>query len=277
MTRQPPFAGGEIHLIPDPVRPGAMAVRIGGTDQSFVDPGDPTLLEYDYVQRLADGIDTHAPAGQRLRVVHVGGAGMTLARYVAHTRPTSAQIVCEPDEELTELVRAHLPLPRNSGIKVRPVDGRAGLAAMRDAYADIVITDAFVGARVPAELTTLEWFTDVRRVLVADGLCLVNLTDRAPFDYARRVIAGLRAVFAEVAVGTEPATLKGRRFGNLVLFASAAPLPLPELTRRAASSAFPYRMVAGEALARLIGAARPFSGDDAAMSPPPPAGKTFFS
>jgi hypothetical protein len=34
---------------------------------------------------------------------------MTLARYVAATRPSSAQVVLEPDIELTAFVRHHLP------------------------------------------------------------------------------------------------------------------------------------------------------------------------
>ena len=95
------------------------------------------------VQRLADLIDCAAPAGERLRVVHIGGAGLTLPRYVAATRPQSAQVVFEPDVELTDFVRTHLPLPARSGIKVRAADGRSGLAALRDAYADIVVVDAF--------------------------------------------------------------------------------------------------------------------------------------
>ena len=88
-------------LVPDPDHAGAYTVRVGDTDQSWVDPGDPTRLEFDYMQRIGDVLDTIAPAGERMRVVHVGGAGMSLARYVAATRPTSAQIVLEPDAELT--------------------------------------------------------------------------------------------------------------------------------------------------------------------------------
>ena len=37
---------------------------------------------------------------------------------------------------------------------MRGTDGRRGIAELRDGYADLVIIDAFVGARVPAELTT---------------------------------------------------------------------------------------------------------------------------
>ena len=143
-----------VTFVEDSAQPSAFLVRIGDTDQSYVDLADPLRLEFDYVQRIADVIDEIAPGGARLRVVHVGGAALTLPRYVTATRPSSAQIVLEPDEELTQVVRERLPLPRRSGIKVRAVDGRSGIAAMRDDFADLVIVDAFAGARVPPELTT---------------------------------------------------------------------------------------------------------------------------
>src|SRR5699024_5237227 len=140
--------------------------------------------------------------------VHIGGAALTLPRYVVATRPSSAQIVLEPDEELTSWVREHLPLPRQSGIKVRAVDGRTGIAAMRDDFADLVVVDAFDGARVPAELTTVEFLTDVRRVVGATGAVVVNVTDSGRLDYSKRVLAGMAEVFTHVVYGTEPATLK---------------------------------------------------------------------
>ena len=151
-------------LVPDLAYPRAFTLRIGRTDQSYVDLDDPLRLEFDYVQRLADVLDSVTEPGQRLRVVHVGGAAMTLPRYIAATRPSSAQIVLEPDVELTAFVRRHLPLPVRSGIKVRGTDGRRGIAELRDGYADLVIIDAFVGARVPAELTTKEFLVDARRI-----------------------------------------------------------------------------------------------------------------
>ncbi|GAB3622687.1 fused MFS/spermidine synthase [Mariniluteicoccus endophyticus] len=264
-------------LVPDPDRAGAYTVRVGGADQSWVDPDDPTRLEFDYVQRIGDAIDAHAPEGERLRVVHVGGAGMTLARYVAATRPTSPQIVLEPDADLTERVRETLPLPRNSGIKVRPKDGVTGIAEMRDDFADIVIVDAFIGARVPAELSSLEFLSDVRRVLTPAGTVMMNITDRAPFAYTRRVLAGLAELYPERLMSAEPATLKGRRFGNILLLGSAVALPTGILTRKAAGSAFPYRVVFGDHLARFTGGAKPYAGTDAERSPEPPGGLAYFS
>ena len=115
-------------LIRDPARLNAYVLRIGSTDQSYVDLDNPANLEFDYVQRIADLIDIAAPPGERIRVVHVGGAAMTIPRYVAATRPRSAQVVLEPDAALTEWIREWLPLPKQSGIKVRAVDGLTGIA-----------------------------------------------------------------------------------------------------------------------------------------------------
>ena len=242
-----------------------------------MDLDDPTRLEFDYVQRLADVVDCAAGAGDRVRIVHLGGAGLTLPRYVCATRPHSAQVVFEPDAELTKFVREHLPLPARSGIKIRATDGRAGVAELRDAYAELLVVDAFVGARVPADLTTLDFFAQARRVLTGAGLILVNLTDRGPFDHARRVLAGLTATFPYAAFCAEPATLKGRRFGNLILLGSGAPIPLARLAERAGRSPFPYRVLHGARLTQLVAQAQPFTDADSAQSPPPPGGLAHFA
>lgn len=262
-----PGAGG-VFLIPDAGYPESFTLRMGRTDQSYVDLNDPTRLEFDYIQRLAEIVDLIAPAGERIRVVHVGGALMTLPRYVAHTRPSSAQIVLEPDTELTAFVRAHVPLPKRSGIKVRGVDGREGIAALRPDYADAVIIDAFAGSQVPAELTTAEFFADVQRVLEA-GVLMINITDKG-LTYARRVAAAAGKTFSELCLSAESSTLKGRRFGNIVLLAADRPLPAEELARRSAQSAFPYRVVTGDRLDQLIGGAAPFIDADSEPSPAPP-------
>ncbi len=252
-------------------------LKVGRTDQSYVDLDDPEWLEFDYVQRMADALEAFDPERRPMRVVHVGGAGMTLARYVAATRPRSPQIVLEPDAALTAFVREKLPLRQRSGIKVRGIDGRAGLAAMRADYATVVILDAFNDARVPAELTTAESLAQVATVLQPGGMFMLNLADRAPFDYLRRVLAGLRAQFAHLMLSAEPATFKGRRFGNVLVCAADAGLPDVELARKATRSAFPYRVIVSGDVDRTFARAAPFTDQDSARSPAPPGGKTFFS
>jgi spermidine synthase len=191
-----------------------------------------------------------------------------LPRYLAATRPTSAQIVLEPDVTLIEAVRAVAPLQKNSGIKVRPIDGRAGLAAMPDDYADLIIVDAFEGARVPAELASSEWFALVNRVIKPQGTLVMNLTDKGPFAWSRRVVATIAAHFPQVIFAADPATIKGRRFGNLIV--SAGPtLDIERLERVAGRAAFPYRIVSGDKLTRWLGNARPFTDADAEPSADP--------
>lgn len=235
----------------------AWLVRIDGRDQSFVDLADPTRLAFDYVRRMGDVIDAHAPPGAPLRVVHVGGAGLTLPRYVAATRPRSSQVVLEPFEALTEQVRRKLPLPRRSGIRVRPVDGRSGLAALRDGEADVLVVDAYVDGRVPDDLVTIGALAEMDRVLERTGRCLLNLSDRAPFAHTRDVVAGARTLFEHVVIGAEPATLRARRPGNLLLVAGHEGGPAGALERRAATSSSPYRVLSGTAVTDSFGGGRP--------------------
>ena len=242
---------------------------MSGLSQSHVDLDDPTRLAFDYVRRMADVVDAAGPPGAPVRVVHVGGAAMTLPRYVAATRPGSPQVVLEPASEVTELVRRELPLPRRSGIKVRGVDGRQGVAALRDAYAELVLLAAFADGRVPADLVTVGFFEDVARVLGAEGLLVLNLTDRAPFGWTRRVLAGLRQVFGPVVLGVEPATLRARRLGNLVVVASRGPVPTDALAARAASAAAPYRVLGDRQVSDGFGGGTAFIDADSQPSPAP--------
>jgi len=238
-----------------------------GRDQSHVDLGDPARLEFDYVRRIGDVLDAWHSPGEPMRVLHIGGAAMTLPRYVAHTRPRSAQVVLEPATAVTELVRSELPLPRHSGIKVRPVDGRSGLASFRDGALDVVVVDAFTAGRVPGELVTSECAAAYARVLADDGLLLVNLVDAAPFAWTRRAVAAVRAALPELLLSAEPATLRGRRPGNLLLVATRATVPVEALRARAVTSPAPYRVLDATQVSDTVGGGRPFTDDSSADSP----------
>ncbi len=251
----------------------------GDTAQSWVDPADPLHLEYEYVQRVAEALDATVLArdpGERVRIVHLGGAAMTIPRWVAARRPHTAQVVCEPDVALTAEVRRMLPLPPQSGIKVRDVDGRSGVAGMPDAWLDALVLDAFDGSSVPGGLVTAEAWDEVVRVSRPGAVVVANLTDRAPFGWAKRAVAGIRSRFRHAVVSAEAAVWKGRRFGNLVVVASEAPLPVAELEANARRAAFPYQLLADRALHRWLGGAQPFSDAAPQDSPPAPGGRSWF-
>ena len=267
-TPQARFRSGAVELLADADRPGGWLLLTDRIRQSYVDLDDPTYLDFEYVQAFADVIDL-LPDGP-IAVTHIGGAGCTLARYVAASRPRSTQIVFEPDTVLTETVRARLPFPRGARIRVRAQDGRGGLAAVRDASADVVVLDAYLGGRVPGELTTVEFVTDVARVLRPDGVLLANLADGPPLRYTRRTVSTVASVLPTVTVRADPAVFRSRRFGNVVLAASAGPLPVEELARAASAAMFPQRVLAGGALTRFVGKAPPLTDEDQMRSPAPP-------
>ncbi|WP_119583774.1 spermidine synthase, partial [Streptomyces europaeiscabiei] len=231
--------GGLAELLPDRDRPRAWTLLVDGAPQSHVDLDDPAYLSFEYQRRLGHVIDLVAPAGRPVHVVHLGGGAFTLARYVAATRPRSTQQVVERDAALVQLVRRQLPLDPNARVRVRSTDAREGLAKVPDEWADLVIADVFSAARTPAHLTSTEFLTDVRRVVRPGGYYAANLADGPPLAHLRGQIATAAGVFPELALIADPTVLRGRRFGNAVLVASGRPLPVAELTRRAASDPHP--------------------------------------
>ncbi|WP_069769653.1 spermidine synthase [Streptomyces sp. LUP30] len=262
--------GGLAQLVPDRDRPRAWTLLIDGAPQSHVDLDDPSYLSFEYQRRLGHVIDLASPPGKPLQVVHLGGGALTLARYVAATRPRSTQQVVERDAALVELVRRELPLDPGARIRVRSADAREGLAKVPDGWADLVIADVFSGARTPAHLTSTEFLDEVRRALKPGGRYAANIADGPPLTHLRGQIATAAARFPDLALVADPTVLRGRRFGNAVLVASDLPLPIAELTRRAASDPHPGRVEHGRALTDFTGGAAPVADATAVASPVPP-------
>jgi hypothetical protein len=261
-------AYGHAELLRDADRRAAWILLVDGVPQSHVDLDDPGYLDFEYVRRLGHVIDTAAPPDEPLRVLHLGAGALTLARYVAATRPGSAQLAVEVDAALVDLVRIRVPLRR---VRIRIGDARAVLERLRSDYYDVVIADVFAGGRTPAHLTTVEFMTAARRVLGGNGLFAVNVADGAPLAHARAQVATARAVFPETCLIADAGVLRGRRFGNLVLVASPEPLLVDKLTRLAAGDPMPGRVLHGAELTRFVAGAKPVSDANASPSPVPPA------
>ena len=262
-------------LLRDLDRRNAFQLMIGGTPHSHVDLDDPTHLEYEYARQMGHMVDLMAPEREPLRVLHLGGGGLTLPRYIAVTRPGSGQQVVEIDGALLDFVRKELPLPRNARVRLRTGDARDVLSRVPEGAFDLTITDAYSGARVPKHLTSTEYYGLSKRALRPTGVHLANLADGdtgSGLVFTRRQVANAKEHFANVALLADPGILRGRKFGNIVLIASDAPLPLAGLGRRAASDPFPSRIVSGEDLDAFQGGAKPVTDAEVQPSPAPPAG-----
>ncbi|GIJ30453.1 hypothetical protein Vqi01_56150 [Micromonospora qiuiae] len=251
-----------IELVVDPGRPTGRTLLAGGVEQSYVDVAEPTYLHFEYVRRMAAVTDLAAPAGDPLDVLHLGGGALTLPRYVAATRPGSAQVVVERDPAVVELVARDLP-PRPAGVEVRIADAREAVAAAPAGAYDLVLADIYQAARMPPHVATVAFAAEVARVLRPDGVYLVNVTDLPPLLLTRVQAATLRAVFADVCLVADRRMLRGRRYGNVVLAAAPRPhrLPAARLAVLARRDPLPGGVLHGPTLDTFIAGARPRTDD----------------
>jgi len=264
---------GVAELVEDGDRPNAWTLLLDGVPQSHVDLDHPERLEFEYQRRLGHVVDLAAAPGAPLRVLHLGGGGCALPRYVAATRPRSGQQVVEVDAALVAFVRRELPFGRDQRIRLRTGEARAVLGRLPEHAFDLVISDVFAGGRTPASLTTTEFAALAARVLRPGGIYAVNLADGPPLAFARTQIATIAAVLPEICLIAEPSVLRGRRFGNLILASalSGPPVPIDQLIRRTAADPFQARVMYGRELTAFAAGALPVTDATAKPSPAPPS------
>ncbi|TPW71830.1 spermine synthase [Schumannella sp. 10F1B-5-1] len=260
---------------PDRWNDGAYELVVDGTPQSHVHLERPDELFFEYVRRMGHVID-QLPDG-RLTAVHLGAGALTLPRYVAATRPGSRQQVLELERPLVDLVRRELPLPKDAAIRVRYGDARETLAKLPAALngtVDVLVVDVFGGSRIPAHVTSAEFYGECAALLAPGGVLLANIADGAGLAFARGQAATLGSVFADVAALADTQMLKGRRFGNVVLVASPSELPLEWVPRLLAGGPHPAKVVHGRELRDWVAGA-PVVTDATAIPSPPPARSVF--
>jgi len=262
---------------PDRWVPGSFTLIVDGTPQSHVNIDDPSELFFEYIQRMGHVIDQIGMPGQPITAVHLGAGAFTLPRYVEATRPGSRQQVVEIESDLVDFVRANLPWSPRAQIKVRHGDARSVLAKFPPGLrgsVDLLVIDIFSGARTPAHVTSLEFYTEAVSLLADDGIVLVNVADGPGLAFARGQASTLASVVADVAILAETQILKGRRFGNVVLVGSKSELPLEWMPRLLAGGPHPSKVVAGAELRAFIAGA-PLVTDATAIQSPPPAKSIF--
>lgn len=259
----------------DSFTPGSYLLVVDGTPQSHVAPDRPTELFFEYVSRMGHVIDQLRPGP--LTALHLGAGALTLPRYIEATHPGSRQQVLELEPELVALVREHLPWPKSAAIRVRYGDARATLAKLPAALkgaVDVAVVDVFGGSRIPAHVTSAEFYAEVGEFLAPDGVLLVNVADGGSLAFARGQAATVRYVFADSAVLAESAVLKGRRYGNFVLVAAKDDLPIEWVPRLLAGGPHPASVVRGTELRDWIAGAAIVT--DASSTPSPPPARSVF-
>jgi spermidine synthase len=254
-----PIATGTAEVQRSPDDPGAVTLLVNGVPSSHLDLADPERLDFEYMQQMAAVLGHLRQGPGPFRAVHLGAAGCAMARWADSRFPGARQIAVDLDPVLVSLVREWFDLPRSPALRLRAGEARAELTTLPDASADAVLRDVFAGDRTPPHVTTEEFVRDVARVLRPGGVYLANCADRPPLALARAEAATVGAVFAHVGVVSEPALLRGRRYGNLLVVGTDDPdlLASAPLARELRSLPVPARLLTGDELRAFVGRTTP--------------------
>lgn len=261
----------------DPARPSGRTLRLDTLANSYVDLADPTYIEYSYLRAMISVLEAARPGRGPLRALHIGGGGLTFPRYLAATRPGTDSLVLEIDPGVIDLNLDRLGLQMGSGLRVKVQDARVGLSQQPTNSRDLVVGDAFNGLSVPWHLTTRQTIAAVRRILVPEGVYMVNVIDYPPLRFARAEAATMASQFANVVIIAAPSALAGETGGNLVMVGSDNPLALGAIRQRLLQKAPELGMIAGrEPVRSFAGDAKVLTDDfapvDQLLTPYPSSG-----
>ncbi|WP_396124929.1 spermidine synthase [Corynebacterium sp. ES2715-CONJ3] len=240
-----PTSSGSVEVRADSFSPGDWEVLVNGVPSSHISQ-DPLRLEYEYMRWIVAAIEPwveNCLDPQKLRVTHLGGGACSLARYMVARYPASRNTVVEIDGDLARMVREWFDLPRSPQLKIRVGDARTVTDSFVDRSRDIIIRDVFAGDQTPSSLRTIEFFHQVAASLDSSGLYCANCGDHSDLSLAKSELKTMGEIFPYRAAIADPAMLKGRRYGNMILLASSSPLPLrdqaPHMTKMLLRGAVP--------------------------------------
>ncbi len=250
---------GNARLVRDPRRKGGWTLLFEEVQQSYVDVTDPTHLSFEYARRIAAVVDTMAPAGAPITVLHLGGGAFTMPRYLAATRPGSTQVIVERDRQLAEFVQRVVPFDDATGISFVFGDARAVVSDIPASSYDLAIGDVYDAAEMPQSVSDVTFAAEVARILRPEGVYAVNVADLAPLAFSRGQAATLRTAFDDLALLVRPELLRDRSFGNVVFAAAKSPdrLPVARLAAILGRDRQPAQVVSGAGLDLLTAGADP--------------------
>jgi SAM-dependent methyltransferase len=262
---------GDCELIADQDNSNGWLLKINGVMSSHIDLADPLFLDFEYMRWMAALIESRWPAvsgkagpnqsGPRLRGLHLGGGACSLARYFHAAYPDARQVVVELDGKLAEYVRGWFDLPKAPLLRIRVGEAREVTETLTPDTRDFIIRDVFAGSLTPRPLTTAEFNEHIKRVLAPGGIYVVNSGDAPDLKNAREDAATIAAAFEHTLIVADPAMLKGRRYGNMVMAGSDTPLDAdPQLARRLLGGAVPAH-IWDDAQVRAFAAGSPVRHD----------------
>lgn len=213
-VEQKEYAGRPIHML-----------RRDGNHSSAVFPNNPTEHVFQYT-RFIDLYRFLKPDATSLLII--GGGAYTIPRYITATNPNIHTTVTEIEPSLFPLAQKYFDLTDTSRITNHIGDARTFLYQTNDVY-DVIFTDAFgTSADIPFQLTTVEYYTELKKHMSADGVFITNYIgalDTDPRSITTAMLHTLRSVFGDVALYRVRAS-ETDGIQNLILVARNGNAPL---------------------------------------------------
>jgi spermidine synthase len=145
---------------------------------SYVVPDNPFLLKYDYLKIFTEVIGYGSGDNDTPRILHMGGGGYSLPRYLETVNPQSINEVVEIDPAVTKTAYEKLGLPSDMAIKTYNQDARLFLMQQQtqDKY-NFIVGDVFNDFSTPYHLTTVEFNRVISSRMQPDGIYMINIID----------------------------------------------------------------------------------------------------
>jgi spermidine synthase len=158
------------------------------------------------------GLSTQRPS----RILIIGLGGGASASYFAARLPDAQVVAVELDPGVVDVARNYFDLPAR--VEVHVADARTHLAQDRSLY-DLVVVDAFQFPYIPFQLTTHEFFRDLKQHLKPGAAVMMNVGRKnQEHGVVHAVATTLAASFPQV-YGVDV-----RETTNTMLVASVHPL-----------------------------------------------------
>lgn len=191
-----------------------------------------TGMYYDYAMAAPLMVKDKAPEDMDVLILGMGTG--TYARQCRNYFGDMNLEGVEIDEKIAGLSRKYFALPGD--VKVTSYDGRAFLNAVDKTY-DVIMVDAYQDITIPFQMSSVQFFTLVKRHLKENGVMVVNMNmkgtgERNINQYLSDTIA---SVFQSVV------TVDVERSTNRELFASDNAAMMRNFAERTA--ALPYGML----------------------------------
>jgi spermidine synthase len=129
-----------------------------------------TGLYYDYA--MAAPVLAGVREADQAKVLILGMGTGTYARQCVKYFPNLQVEGVEIDQKITDLANRYFDMPK--GVQVATYDGRAYLQAVNQKY-DVILVDAYQDITIPFQMSTIEFFRDVKEHLTDRGVMVVNM------------------------------------------------------------------------------------------------------